>query len=190
MKMRNRRSIIALFLILAIMLVGVGYAAIEGKLTIEGSAGNTPQKFNVVFTGVTLQQLVDSENDNVVPAASAQNTKLIVGQKLDIANLFTASFTVTGLATMDDEVIYVFDIKNNNKVDMQLTPSITGNSKFAVEGGFPDTNSDGTLESTVVIPAEGTTTYTVVVKLADEYDASYTESILITLNGLSTTVAP
>lgn len=187
MTMRNRKTIIAAFLVLALMLVGVGYAAIEGTLTIEGTVGSTPQKFNVVFTNAHADDIVDSANDNAVPALSVQNTKLEEGNDLAIADLFTVSMTVSGLATTEDSVTVTYTIKNHNKVDMKLTPTIAGASIFSVTGGFADGDDEGTeLDATSVVAAEGETTYTVTVKLADDgYDVVKSENFTITIAGVS-----
>ena len=185
--MRNRKTVIAIFLILAAMLVGVGYAAITGSLTIEGTVSSSAQKFNVVFTSAKADEIHDSADDNAVPALSIQNTKMVMGDSIDISNLFTVSMTASGLATTEDYVTVTFTIKNHNKVAMKLTPVITGNSIFSVLDGFEDGEDEGTeLDDTKVVAAEGTTTYTVTVKLADDgYDETKTETFTITISGES-----
>ena len=183
MTMKNRKTVIAVFLVLALMLVAVGYAAITGSLTIEGTVSNQAQKFNVVFTAAKCDNIVDSENDNAVPALHVQNTKMEKTQTIDIDNLFTVSMTAAGLATTEDLVQVTFTIKNNNKVDMKLTPSITETNTFSVEDGFGASMAD-----TIVVAAEGETTYTVIVKLVDDgLDLSKTETFTITIAGASVT---
>ena len=187
--MKNRKTVIAVFVLLAAMLVGVGFAAITGSLTIEGTASSTAQKFNVVFTGAYVDAIWDEANDNAVPALSIQNTKVEQKKGIDIDNLFTVSMTATGLAVTEDYVTVTYTIQNNNKVSMKLTPTVTGAKIFSVTGGFADGDDDGTeLDATTTVAAGGTTTYTVTVRLAaDDYDVTQTETFTITLAGESVT---
>ena len=191
MTMRNRKTVIVAFVILALMLVSVGYAAITGSLTIEGTASSTAQKFNVVFTKAEVNDINDSQDDGAAVVLSVQNTKLtetVGNNSLDIPNLFTVSMTASGLATTDDYVTVTYTIQNNNKVPMKLTPVITGASVFSVTGGFADgDDADSELDATTVVTAEGgTTTYTVTVSLADDgYDTKKSETFTITINGTS-----
>ena len=187
MTMKNRKTVIAVFLVLALMLVAVGYAAITGSLTIEGTVSNSAQKFNVVFTKAHVDAIYDSENDNAVPALSIQNSKVEVNKDYEIAHLFTVSMTATGLATTEDYVQVTYTIYNHNKVDMLLTPTVSGNQKFDVDFGFADgDDADDLLDATTVVAAEGETTFTVLVKLAtDNFDEGGTESFTITIAGTS-----
>lgn len=187
MTMKNRKTVIAVFLVLALMLVAIGYAAITGTLTIEGTVSNTAQKFNVYFTGAKVDKIVDAENDNAVPALSIQNTKVSELETVTIANLFTVSMTATGLATTEDFVQVTYTIHNHNKVDMKLTPTVSGNTIFDVDFGFADgDDADEELDATTVVAAEGYTTFTVVVKLAnDNLDETVTENFTITISGTS-----
>ena len=187
MTMKNRKTVIAVFLVLALMLVAIGYAAISGTLTIEGTVSSTAQNFNVYFTGAKVDKINDSENDNAVPALSIQNTKVTETQEVTIANLFTVSMTATGLATTEDYIQVTYTIHNHNKVDMLLTPSVSGNTLFDVDFGFADgDDSDDLLDATTVVAAEGDTTFTVTVKLADDnLDETATENFTITIVGTS-----
>ncbi len=188
--MKNRKRIVVAFLICAVMLLGVGFAAITGELTITGNAANGVQNFNVMFINAELTNLTDSEVDGVVPTVKVENTTLATGSDFsDNSGRKAVSLTVSGLATTEDVATVTFTIKNFNKVAMELTPTISSTTKFDVTGGFLDGDDEGSeLDATTVVEAEGETTYTVTVKLkSDNYDESINESFTIILSGESVT---
>ena len=184
---RKRKLAIATFVLVALMLVSVGFAAITGKLEISTTAKSGPQDFNVVFTSATATKIVDSVNDGKAVSVKVENTKLEQGVALPIGGATGAlvvSMTAENLATTGDYVTVVFNITNNNKVAMKVTPQAVTTSIFSVDSGFVGTGS--ALEDTATIAAGGSAKFSVTVKLiSDAYDEAQEETFKIVLNGTS-----
>ena len=182
--MKNRRVILVAFLLVACMLVGIGYAVIEKELTIGGTATLLPQNFNVVFTQAKLTTLTDGTQDGVVPTVSVENTKLAnVNAVKDLGGIFATSMTVSGLACDSDIVVVDFTIQNNNNVPMYLPSTVTKTAGLDVTGKYLD---GGTEKDTHVLNPDSTVTYRVTVKLANEaIDAEKTETFNISIAATS-----
>ena len=184
---RNRRFAIATFVVVALMLVSVGFAAITGKLTITTTAKSGPQDFNVVFTQAKATAIVDSVNDGKAVSVKVENTKLEKNVALPIGGdtgSFVISMTAENLATTGDYVTVLFTVKNNNKVAMKVTPGTVSTTVFDVDFGFVGTGSD--LDDVVQIAAGESKEFSVTVKLiSDAYDTEQSETFDIVLNATS-----
>ena len=179
--MKNRKIILVAFMLVACMLISVGYATIEKVLTITGEASFYAQKFNTGFKSVTLTTLTDHDTgDGANPSVSVENNTLTLNTTRDLGNIFATSLTVTGLSCTEDKVVVEYVIENKNNVTIHLSPSITGNSIFSVDGEF-----DGG-EETYDLAADATVIYTVTIALvSDSYDKNSSESFTISINATS-----
>lgn len=190
MAIRKRRAVIVAFLVIAMMLVGVGFAAIEGSINIKGEANSGKQDFNVVFIEAKATAINDSQNDGQAASVKVENTKLLVGAEpvvLGSGNgAFTVSMTVENLAVSEDYVTVQFTIQNNNKVAMKLTPAALTTATFNVVGGFVVDGSSELAQSVEVAAEGGKATYSVTVSLKnDAYDEAQKESFTIVINATS-----
>ena len=113
--MKNNSKIVVLSLVLALLTLGVGYAAIPPlTLNITGSAGAKadPTNFKVEFMGTP----VSSDSKKVTAAISATDKK-------------EATLTVTGLTAKGDSVSATYTIKNYSEdLSANLKASVTKNS--------------------------------------------------------------
>ena len=145
--MKQKRTIITLGLILAILCLGIVYAAIDGiELNINGSAsallGNGV--VDVIFTSANAG--VGSEDFVTAVAVGSDPT--------------TATFTVEGLQNKGDTATIEFTIENQSEELKALvsvdTKTITNADFFAIDAVVADSSA---------LAPEGTTTVTVTVSL-------------------------
>ena len=118
--MKNRKSIIAAFLVIAVMLFSVGYAALSDKLDINGTSDANLSAAQKNFdTDVYFSAAVANNEGNVASIAEGDNDM--------------ASFTANTLAKKGDKVSFTFTITNNSPHDVVVTPTLAadGNSNTA-----------------------------------------------------------
>ena len=164
--MKNKKTILGLVLLIAILLLGVGYASISGlTLKIGGTAGATgnTDNFIVKFTEANA-------GDKCTKAEiSATDT-----------NSRTATMEVSGLATEGDTATATFTVKNESpdvnavlKVDAKEMTG-TDASYFTVDATIAD-------NGTSMAPND-TRTVTVTVKLNKTVVEDKTATINVTLS--------
>ena len=161
--MKNKRTLIVVALILAAILLGIGYAAIANvNLNITGNATVSPAQAN-------FQVVYDAVNTFTVSDAN----KVTVGRTSDTA----ATLTVTGLTAKNDEVTATYKILNNSQ---DLNASITAAITNSNTSYFTVTTDWGSSAKT--INAGGSDYITVTVKCAQTpIDADQTATITIDL---------
>ena len=101
--MKKKKSFTGLLIILAVLFLGVGYAAITSRtLTINGNVTVNPNEndFDVVFKGAPP---ITAGTD---PATTATNTHHSTHR--------TATLTVTGLEKAGDKVVVTYTIENKS----------------------------------------------------------------------------
>lgn len=111
--MKKRRIAIIAFVLVAVLTISVGYAALTRDVKIEGKAKSTPDNINVVFSAA---EIVTADTTDGAEASSA------VGAPGDYA----ISMTAANLVKIGDKVVAKYTIKNNNEYDVTLAePTIT-----------------------------------------------------------------
>lgn len=163
--MKNKKTILGVVLLIAILLLGVGYAAISGyNLTIGGTAtasGNT-DNFIVKFTKATGDEKCTAEIDS------------------KDANSRTATMEVSGLTTAGDTATATFEVKNEspelNAILAVTTKEMTGTdaSYFTVDATIA--NNDVSMEP------NATRTVTVTIKLNKTVVEDKTATINVVLS--------
>lgn len=106
MTMRNRKSIIVTFMLVACMLLAVGFAAMNDTLDITGQAEVNHANAQSAFD----EEVYFSE----VSTGTGYSAEIIANTNPTLDG-DTARFTVTGLSGEGDSVTMVFTIKNDNK---------------------------------------------------------------------------
>lgn len=161
--MKNRRTIVVAFLLIAVMLLGVGYAAVTDTLDITGSADvNSEGAFNdhIKFTDAEANQ------DGNTASINADNAD-------------KASFTVNTLKQKGDTATFTFTIENSGDLAVTIKPKLnatTGNTLPA----FFEISSDWNGEERELLANEEIT-YTVTVKLLKTPSETISGSFLIEL---------
>ena len=148
--MKNRKTVVVAFLLVAAMLLGVGYAALTDVLDINGSATINQSAAEDAFDmDVYFSAAVANEEGNTASVNSNDNDK--------------ASFTVNTLKGKGDKATFTFTITNNGDVDAEVTPTLgatDGNSNPEYFAVTSDWNGQAK-----TIAAGGSMTYTVTIEL-------------------------
>ena len=137
--MKNRKIVVVAFLLAAVLLLGVGYAALTDTLTIIGNAHIDIDTANKTF------------DEKVYFSAAEATSSTGTGSVADTAS-FTAddaTFTANKLATVGQVSVFTFTITNDSNVDAVISvnstklsgvenPSNSNPDKFTVEYSYPD----------------------------------------------------
>ena len=139
--MKNRRTVVVAFLLVAVMLLGIGYAALTDTLTIIGNAHVDLDTANKTF-------------DERIYFSSAEATSSDgTGAIADVASFSAddATYTVNQLAITGQKSTFTFTITNVSNVDAAISinphklsgqanvnPSNSNEDKFLVEYAYPD----------------------------------------------------
>ena len=105
MTMRNRKAVIVTFMIIACMLMAIGFAALNDTLDITGQAE---------VNHANAQNAFDEEVFFSAVSTGEGYTAEIIANSNPTLNADTARFTVTGLAGEGDSLTMTFTISNNN----------------------------------------------------------------------------
>ena len=169
--MKNRKLVIVAFLLVAMMLLGVGYAALSDTLDITGTADINRSAAEEAFNDdVHFSDAVANQVGNTASVNSDNDDK--------------ASFTANTLKGKDDEVTFTFTIVNDGDREAVVTPTLhasLGNTKpeyFEISSDW-----DGQPKT---LAAGGTLTYTVTVKLIKTPIETISGSFLIELTAVTT----
>ena len=167
--MKNRKSLIAI-MVLAVMLLGIGYAALTDTLDITGSADVNQSAAEEAF-----------DQDIYFSAAAANEEGNTASVNAD--NIDKASFTAKTLKGKGDKVTFTFTIKNDGDVDATVTPKLNaslGNTNpeyFAI-------SSDWAGEAKV-LAAHSEITYTITVELLKTPTETVAGSFLVELTAVA-----
>ena len=146
--MRNRKRIIVSFMIIACMLMAVGFAALTDTLNLTGEA-------EVDFSSANSGFDADVYFSDAVATNVEQNDSANVTTDPDIAR-----FSVRSLSAKDETATFTFTVKNDNEFDAYVKvnneKSVNNNTEyFKVEMS----------ESQFTVPANGEYSFTVTVIL-------------------------
>ena len=142
--MKNRRIVVVALMLVAVICVGVGYAALNDTINFTGKVSYTPD-FQIVWGAVNDPEsiLTNSEGtDTDTFTVSMDTTEWTVGQ--------TKTFTVT--------------VKNNSRYDAENV-AVKALTQTAVEDNYTVTAN---VTGSDTIAVDGTTTVTVTVTM-DSY---------------------
>ena len=117
MTMRNRKTVIVAFMIVAVMLMAVGFAALNDTLIVDGTAGVNLDDSKEVFDG-------DIYFSKVISGAGCT---AVINTDPD-----TGTITVTdgALKEVGDEVIATYTIKSESDLDVLVTKPTVDNTKI------------------------------------------------------------
>lgn len=170
--MKNRKLVIVAFLVIATLLLGVGYAALTDVLDITGSADINQSAAEEAFN-----------EDIYFSAAAANETGNTASVNAD--NNDKASFTANTLKGDGDKATFTFTIKNDGDLDAVVTPSISSNTKTE----FFSLSSDWAGQPQTLAAGE-TKTYTVTVELTATPTDTISGSFIIELTAVSQDAQP
>lgn len=170
--MKNKKKVVVAFLLVAVMLLGVGYAALTDVLDITGSADVNQSAAEEAFNeDIYFSAAVANETGNTASVNSDNNDK--------------ASFTANTLKGKGDKATFTFTIKNDGDLDAAITPAISSNTNmtyFAVSSDWAG--------ATKTLAAGQTITYTVTIELIETPTATIGGSCIIELTAVSVDPTP
>ena len=156
--MTKRRSIIAAFLLIAVLVMGIGYAAFTDTLTIIGNA----------HIDIATAETAYDAKINFVDAEATSSTG--TGSTADVVSFSgdDATFTANKLAVLGEESVFTFTIENKSNVPVKVVANPTKGS-----GDVNPSNSNSTYflvtyaygNADQVIASGGTMTVTVTVEV-------------------------
>ncbi|MBQ9807104.1 MAG: hypothetical protein IJW49_11455 [Clostridia bacterium] len=148
--MKNRKTVVVAFLLIATLLLGVGYAALNDTLTVAGQAN------------VTTGKAEDALNEDVyfysATATSTTGTSGSANTASILQDNDRASFTVHSLALGGETATFTFVIYNESNHEVTLsTPTVTIRDLIA-DGVDVETDNDNvftveTAYSSTTLPA-------------------------------------
>ena len=165
--MKNRKVVVIAFLVVAAMLMGIGYAALTDTLDITGSAD------------VNLSDLEKEFEEDIYFSAAVANEGAPNTASVNADNNDKASFSAKSLVKKDDKATFTFTINNDSAHEVKVQPKLNatlGNTNpdwFDIESDW-----DGAEKT---IAANSSITYTLTVTLKDDPPEVVTGSFLIEL---------
>ena len=109
--MKNKKTVVVAFLLVAVMLLSVGYATLSDTLTIGGSAD------------ISKDGAQNSFNDDIYFSdAEAHNNHDVV--EIMSGDPDTATFTINSLSGKGDKAQITFTICNVGDLSANITPSL------------------------------------------------------------------
>ena len=167
--MKNRKSLIAVLLV-AVMLLGIGYAALTDTLDITGSADVNQSAAEEAFNeDIYFSAAVANEEGNTASVNADNNDK--------------ASFTAKTLKGKGDKVTFTFTIKNDGDVAATVTPKLNaslGNTNPEYFSLTSDWDGDSK-----VLAANSEITYTLTVELLKTPTETIAGSFLVELTAVA-----
>lgn len=154
--MKNRKTVVVAFLLIAAMLLGVGYAALTDTLTIIGNA-----HIDVGAANNTFDEKIYFSHSEATSSTGTGTTADTASHTAD-----DATYTANKLATVGQQSVFTFTIKNDSNVDAVISvnatklsgdvnPSNSNETKFTVTYDYPDgktiTANGGTIDVVVTV---------------------------------------
>lgn len=137
--MKNKKTFVGIALLIVVLALGIGYAAITDTLKITGTAttGIDPDNLQVVFTGETNP----ATTTNGVTATATANSK-------------SATLNVTGLTTRGDTRTATYTIQNQSD---ELKALVDVKTETVTNGEFFTVDATVANASTALEPGDETT---------------------------------
>ena len=167
--MKSRKGLISLMLV-AVLLLGIGYAALTDTLDITGSADVNQSAAEEAFNeDIYFSAAVANEAGNTASVNADNNDK--------------ASFTAKTLKGKGDKVTFTFTIKNDGDVAATVTPKLNATLGNTNPEYFSLTSDwDGGAK---VLAAGSEVTYTLTVELLKTPTETVAASFLIELTAVA-----
>ena len=179
--MKNRKIVVVAFLLAAVMLLGVGYAALTDTLDITGSA-------DVDLTGLNEEFEEDIYFLSAVANEGSPNTASVNTDNND-----KASFSAKSLKEKGDTATFTFTIVNKSAHEVVVTPKLNatlGNTNTEYFEITSDWNGESrTIPATTDDANPSTITYTVTITLKKDPTEAISGSFLVELTAVADNAA-
>ena len=156
--MKNRNTVIVAFMLVAVLLLGIGYAALSDTLTIIGNA-----HIDIGAANTTFDEKVYFSNAEATSTTGTGTTADVVSFNSD-----DATFTANKLAVKGEKSVFTFTIKN----DSNVAANITVNAKKLSGADNPSNSNTDKFKVTYDLSADtiasgGSVTVTVTVEVVN-----------------------
>ncbi len=172
--MKNRRTVVVAFMLIAVLLLGVGYAALTDNLTLTGEA-----TANTTASQATWETDIYFANAKI--SATTGNSSAADKIAVGTSNNDSVHFEVFSLAKKGETVTFTVDIINDG---------VTGyDANITMDNGYPTNTNAEYFKVTydygnAVVPVGGSLTVTITVELlknpAENTVASFTANLTAT----------
>ena len=176
--MKNRKNVLIVFVVLAILCLGIGYAALTDTLVINGTVGGSSQNAGNVEDESLFNLEYVTDNEPTVNLTKATGSTLTA--TASYANAETATITVSNMCVKNEKVIATFTIKNSSSedyiaelsavlstvYDAESAQYLEVSYSFEGDGGILSAEHDED-QQTVVIKKDGTATITVEILMTE-----------------------
>lgn len=168
--MKNRKTIVASFLVAAALMLGVGYAEVSDVLVINGTADITAEGAQSAFNADVYFSAAEADHDDDIAE---------IGTDHDMATFTAASLTGKG-----DKASFTFTITNAGDVNAEVTPRLKADGSGNTQPEWFNIYSDwnGTAQP---LNAGDEIDYTVTVELLKTPTTAITGSFHIELTAVS-----
>lgn len=187
--MKNRKIIVVAFMLVAVLLLGVGYAALTDTLTIIGNAHIDVDAANATFDS----KVYFSDAKATSTTGTGGFVEGVLTNK-DTASCTTddATFTANQLAVFGQQSVFTFTVKNDSNVDAVISvadkklsgaenPSNSNPSAFTVTYDYPQgttvRKNGGTIEVVVTVTVAKPITSATSATFGIELTATTTEDV-------------
>lgn len=187
--MKNRKVIVTAFLLVAVMILGVGYAAVVDTLHFNGDATLSQGQVQHEFDLDVMLTAVSEDGSNWIECTPStveinRADDLIVNIIDDTGDNVqdSASFQIYSLTDAQESQVIWFKVQNNSAHDATLSKSIITETGTAdhFDSAYTLYEEDGTTETTV-LPANGVALVKLVITLkttpSGVYQASFSFAV-------------
>ena len=172
--MKNRKIVVVAFLLIAVLLLGVGYAALTDTLDITGTADADLGALNSEFDKeIYFSKAVANQSGNTA-SVNADN---------DDKASFSAKSMVKGTPAT-----FTFTIQNDSEHEVVVTPKLNATMGNTEPDIYKISSDWGGASKTIA--AGGSITYTVTVELVGDPIEAISGSFLIELVAVATSTTP
>ena len=149
--MKNRKHVVVAFLLVAAMLLGVGYAALSDTLYVNGTLSVSAEDVQDTFEKEVYFKDAAKDSSSTGTGATADTITIEADTDGDVNDAVT--FTVNSLKVVGEKAIFTFKIQNDNDFAVTATPSANfTNAYFAVTGPVAvDVSANGSADVTVTV---------------------------------------
>lgn len=172
--MKNRRTVLLAFLLIACLCIGIGYAYVATDLVVKGTATTAVAVIDVEFSDAEVTGASSASGD------SAHEGAIVSASTVGAPGDTTISFTAAGLTYDNDEVTATFTITNYNEYAVKIAdPTVSALVNFESEiGGWGAGDSNAYDANVLTLEAGASEVFTVTVKLtapsADKLNETFT----------------
>ena len=160
--MKKRRIVIVSFLLIAVLTMGIGYAALTDNLFIKGEATLSTTSAQTNFD----EDVYFSAADVVV--SHGTNTSTPDSASVGSTDKDSVTFYVKSLGNKDEDVQFIFTIKND---------STEFDAKITLDTGFPTTTDANNFTITYSTKADSTDTAEIVCKAGQSVNVYVTVTL-------------